>query len=264
MTKSYKLIKEEFDRSMSNLEEKSPYPRGGRLGYGSEEQQSKFAEERRLRSLSGMQLTIENILWTVNRPDYLAMYLKNEDSIYFQGFKDAHNKIDFMRQGLGKYYKATSFKKQEVSRELGALIEKSRSLIAKAAKMFPTIFKKYSSEYNRKAGDGLPEIRLPDGEFYAIVPLPVGPKEFQGYKGEKEMMNKKRFASQRQAFAGKVEAFDQLLINIQDTLEAIKQQRKKDENPQQQAEPQAAAEPQAQEDTLDQVADDSDIPDSWK
>ena len=34
--------------------------------------------------------------------------------------------------------------------------------------------------------------------------------------------------------------------------------------PQQQAEPQAAAEPQAQEDALDQVADDSDIPDSWK
>jgi hypothetical protein len=243
MTKSYKLIKEEFDHAMSKLEERSPWARGGSIGYGSEEQQKKFAEERRLRSLSGMQLTIENILWTVNRPDYLAMYLKNEDSIYFQGFKDAHNKIALIRQGLGRYYKGTGFKKQEVSRELGTLIEKSRSLIEKAIKMFPTIFKKYSSEYNREAGGGLPEIKLPDGEFYTIAPLPVGPKKFKGYKGEKEMMNKKRFASQRQAFAGKVEAFDQLLINIEDALEAIKQQRKRDENPQQQAEP--SAEPQA-------------------
>ena len=44
MTKSYKLIKEEFDRAMSKLEERSPYPRGGRTGYGSEEQQQNYSK----------------------------------------------------------------------------------------------------------------------------------------------------------------------------------------------------------------------------
>jgi len=254
MTKSYKLIKEEFDRAMSKLEERSPYPRGGRIGYGSEEQQQKFADERYYKSLDGMQELTNmgrEMVKELRDGDLSSGNVGAQGTVlYFADepfFKNIHNQIAFMRQGLGRYYKGTSFKKQDVSRELGSLIEKSRSLIARAIKMFPTVFKKYSSEYNREAGDGLPEVRLPDGEFYALVPVPVSAKQFQGYKGEKAAMNKKRFASQLRAHDAKLEAFEQLLINIQDVLEAIEQQRKRDENPQQQTEPggepQAAAEP---------------------
>ena len=261
MKKSYKFIKEEFDRSMSNLEEKNPYPQAGSVGPGSEVQQSKFADEREAKSLDGMQDLVARgrymikVLQTPGRDEEGS----SNGAAYFADphgyFKYTHDQISLMRQGLGKYYKATRFKKQEVSRELGALIEKSRSLIAKATKMFPTIFKKYSSEYNRKAEDGLPEIRLPDGEFYAIVPLPVGPKEFQGYKGEKEMMNKRRFASQLRAHGAKLEAFDLALEDIQNILETISAQRKKDENPQQQAEPKPQVSAATSKEANDLLAD---------